>query len=79
MATIVRHRKSGQRFVLLGSGFGAFQSKKPNWLPGGVMADTEEGQYAMVCVCDSYGEIGWVESSQMVVESVDGQPVRSLF
>ena len=79
MATVVRHTESGRRFVLLGSGFGAFQSKKPNWLLGDLLSDTEEGQYAMVCVCSREGIIGWMESSQVVVESVDGQPVQSLF
>lgn len=28
MATIVQHKESGKKYVLLGSGFGAFQSKK---------------------------------------------------
>ena len=78
MATIVRHRKTGTKFVLLGSGFGAFQSKKPNWLFGDLMADTEEGQYAMVCVCDANGKVSWVESSEVVVESVNGEPVQAL-
>jgi hypothetical protein len=79
MATIVKHTKSGEKYVLLGSGFGAYQSKKPNWFFGDLMADTAEGQYAMVCVCDSGGQIGWLESSQVVVESVDGQAVGALF
>ena len=78
MATIVRHKESGERFVLLGSGFGAYQSKKPNWFFGDLIADTDEGQHAMVCVCDSMGEIGWIESSAVVVESVDGQAVGSV-
>ena len=79
MATIVRHIESGQKYILLGSGFGAYQSKKPNWFFGDLMADTDEGQYAMVCVCNSKGKIGWLESSQVVVDTVDGQTVPSLF
>lgn len=78
MATIVRNSKTDERFVLLGSGFGAYQSKKPNWFFGNMMADTDEGQYALVCVANAHGEIGWLESSDVVVESVDGQPVTSL-
>ena len=50
MATIVIHQRTGEKYVLLGTGFGAFQSKKPNWLLGDLMADTTEGQYTMVCV-----------------------------
>ena len=79
MATIVRHVRTGAKHVLLGTGFGAFQSKKPNWLMGDLMADTSEGQYTMVCVCDKSGRIGWLDSSEVVVESVDGQDVREAF
>ena len=78
MATIVQHKKSGKKYVLLGSGFGAFQSKKPNWFLGDLMADVSEGQFAMVCVVDSDNAIGWIESSQVVVVSVDGKLVRDL-
>ncbi len=79
MATIVRRTGTSEKYILLGSGFGAYQSKKPNWFFGDLMADTAEGQYAMVCVCTSEGKIGWIESSEIVVDSVDGQPVRSFF
>jgi len=79
MATIVKHTESGEKYVLLGSGFGAYQSKKPNWFFGDLMADTDEGQYAMVCVSNSEGKIGWLESSRVIVDSVDGQAVQSLF
>jgi len=78
MATIVRHTSTGEKYVLLGSGFGAYQSKKPNWFFGDLIADTDEGQYAMVCVCNPEGKIGWMESPQVVVDSVDGQPVQSI-
>jgi hypothetical protein len=79
MATIVKHTPTGTRYILLGTGFGAFQSKKPNWLLGDLVADTTEGQYAMVCVCDKDGSIGWLESSEVVVETVDGQNVKGVF
>lgn len=79
MATIVRNTKSGERYVLLGSGFGSYQSKKPNWFFGDLVSDTTEGQHAMICVCDSAGQIGWLESQHVLVESVDGQNVANLF
>ncbi len=79
MATIIKHTETGEKYVLLGSGFGAYQSKKPDLFFGNLMADTEEGQYAMVCVCNSEGQIGWLESSEVVVESVDGKSVQSFF
>lgn len=79
MATLVTHQRTGERYILLGTGFGAYQSKKPNWLFGDLMADTEEGEYALVCVCDRDGRIGWLDSSEVTVESVDGQSVNAAF
>ena len=79
MAIMVRNIKTNARFAMLGSGFGAYQSKKPNWFFGDLMADTDEGQYAMICVCTAEGKIGWLDSSDVVVESIDGQPVESVF
>ena len=78
MATIVQHQKSGKKYVLLGSGFGAFQSKKPNWFLGDFLADVSEGQFAMICVADADNRIGWLESSEVIVLSVDGTSVRDL-
>lgn len=79
MATIVSHTRSGASYILLGTGFGAFQSKKPNWFFGDLMADTTDGQYAMVCVSDKDGQIGWLHSSEVVVVSVDGVAVSDAF
>ena len=78
MATIVRHDPTNRKYVLIGSGFGAFQSKKPNWLLGDLMADTSEGQHAMTCVCDSCGDLRWVESTQLTVISIDGSSPTDL-
>ena len=40
---------------------------------------TKQGQYAMVSVCNQDGKIGWLDSSEVVVESVDGQSVSEAF
>jgi len=78
MATVVRSKTDNREYVLLGTGFGAYQSKKPNWFFGDLMADTAEGEFAMVCVCDSRGTVGWLESEDVQVVSVDGQPVANI-
>jgi hypothetical protein len=78
MATIVRSKKDDERYVLLGSGFGAYQSTKPNWFFGNFVADVDTGQCAMVCVCNPKGSIGWMKSSDVQVESVDGVNVESI-
>ncbi len=78
MATIVRHTDTGKQYVLLGAGFGMFQSKKPNWLFGDLVADVEGDECALVCVCNSAGQIGWLDSKDVNVVSVDGKPVVEL-
>lgn len=79
MAIIVKDKKDGEKYLLLGTGFGAYQSKKPNWFFGDLMADVDEGNFAMICVCTSKGKIGWLEYSDVVVDTVDGQKVESFF
>jgi hypothetical protein len=78
MATIVQHTETGEQYVLLGSGFGMFQSKKPNWLLGNLVADVNGAECALVCVCDASGLIGWLDSEEVNVISVDGKPVSEL-
>ena len=78
MATIVQHTDTGKQFVLLGAGFGMFQSKKPNWLLGNLAADVEGDECALVCVCNSAGMIGWLDSKEVNVVSVDGKPIDQL-
>lgn len=42
------------------------------------MADVKEGEYALVCVCNSKGDIFWVEATQVTVVSIDGQSIQEL-
>lgn len=78
MATIVRHDTTGKNYCLLGTGFGVFQSSKPSFFLGNLMADVDEGQYAMVCVCNSAGKIFWIDAEDVTVVSVDGQNVSEI-
>ncbi len=78
MATIVKHNTTGKNYCLLGTGFGVFQSSKPNAFFGNLMADVDEGEYAMVCVCDSAGAIFWIDAAKVTVVSIDGQNVGEL-
>lgn len=78
MATIVKHNATGKNYCLLGTGFGVYQSSKPNMFLGNWMADVDEGQFAMACVCDSSGRISWVQADDITVFSIDGQNISSL-
>ena len=78
MAIIVRHIETLKDYVLLGGGFGAYQSKRPSPLFGNWLAETDQGDYPMVCVCNPSGHIGWFYSDELRVMSVDGHPVSDI-
>ena len=78
MATIIKQNTTGKNYCLLGTGFGVFQSAKPHFLLGSWVPDVQEGEYALVCVCDSAGKIYWIEAQDVTVVSVDGQNIGEL-
>lgn len=78
MTTIVEEIKTEKRFVLLGTGFGAYQSMKNNTMFGEIISEVDKGQFAMVCVSNNKGEIGWFESNEVKVVNVDGKSPHEL-
>ncbi len=78
MATIIKHNETGKNYCLLGTGFGVFQSSKPNVFLGNLLADVDAGEYAMVCVCDRVGTIYWIDAAEVTVVSIDGQNIGDL-
>ena len=76
MATIVTHMPTGKKYVLLGTGFGMFQSERSDWFWGHLAPQTSSGQHTLVCVCDAEGAVGWLPSSDILVESVGGVSPR---
>ena len=78
MATIVQHHQTGRRYVLLGTGFGAYSSSRPGVFFGSLSPDEDSGTMDMVAVCDEAGQIGWVHSRELAVVEVDGRPPGEL-
>ena len=78
MAVIVKHERSGDQFILLGTGFGAFKATKLNWFFGNMMADESAGEHSVVAVCNAAGEIGWFGSDELTVVSIDGAPPNQI-
>ena len=70
MPTYVEHRETGEFFILLGSGFGIFQSKDNYQL--------SQGNHHLVALCDKNGKIGWLNSEKLKVIHVDGVNVNEL-
>lgn len=76
MATIVLHRESGLRYVLLGTGLRSFTPQSP--VP--VAHDRQAGRtpqrpilITSVSVCNGEGEVLWFRSEEIVVVEIDGR------
>ena len=79
MATIVKHIQSGDKYILLGAGFGAYKATRPSLFFGNWAPAEETGQVTMVAVCNVQGQIGWIHSRELEVVDVDGMlPVELL-
>ena len=72
MATIVKHKDTGEKYVLLGTGFGAFKATRPGIFFGNLLPQEESGELTMVAVCDRDGRIGWIHSEELTVVEIDG-------
>ena len=72
MATIVKHIQSGHRYILLGTGYGAFQSDHYRFF------SEREGQIEAAAVCDNQGTIEWFNTYDLQVLEIDGIPVGEI-
>ena len=72
MATIVQSKRNGKKYVLLGTGFGAYKATRPGVFFGNLAPEEEQGQITMVAVCDRDGQIRWTHSDDLTVVEVDG-------
>ncbi len=72
MATVLVHRTTQARFVLLGAGFGMYKSSTPGMFLGDLDPQVKSGSASLLAVCDAHGQIGWVRSTDVAVVSVDG-------
>ncbi|MCK6440753.1 MAG: hypothetical protein L6Q71_11215 [Planctomycetes bacterium] len=79
MAIIVQHRTTGQRFVLLGTGYAQWLATTPGLFLGNLSPNRESGEKAVIAVADNEGNISWWEPELLQVIEVDGKrPVEVL-
>lgn len=71
--TVVQHQGNGVYYLLIGTGFGAWATASPSVLMGNKMPVERRGEYAMACLCDAQGAIGWIPSDQVKVIQIQGQ------
>lgn len=74
MATIVRLKKTGERFLMLGSGFGVERDKR-GFFDAKPPDHVELKYHDMICCSDKSGQIGWINATELQVVEVDGKPV----
>ncbi len=73
MATIVKHRRTAGRYVLLGTGFGAYKATRPGVIFGNLLPAEDAGEVTMAAVCDADGRIGWTASDDLQVVEIEGR------
>jgi hypothetical protein len=72
MPTIVVHRSTGDRFVLVGTGFAATETALPGVFLGSLVPDIDTKICGMLALCDGEGNIHWRSSNDYIVGDVDG-------
>lgn len=69
---IVRDRETYKKYIVLGTGLGAYKAVRPSFFGGNLFPHEEEGTVKTIAVCDSKGDILWFESNYLQVIEVDG-------
>jgi hypothetical protein len=78
MGIIVRDRKTYKKYILLGTGFGAYKAVRPSFFGGNLIPHEDEGTIKTVAVCDSRGDIIWIDSNNLQVIEVDGKKISEI-
>jgi len=73
MTTIVRYAENGGLYVLVGAGYGMFESQRPNVLWGHMKSHKRSGELPVALVSDHEGKLGWIPIDELTVVSVDGR------
>jgi hypothetical protein len=76
MATIIKHKKTGEEYILLGTGFGATDYAGKDRID---TSENEKERYPLMCVCNEKGKVGWVYSEDFRVVVVDGQTPAEIY
>lgn len=77
MTIIVKHKKSQNHYILIGTGFGIYQSARPNALLS-IFTTKEEDFFRLIAVSDRNGTIKWFESEDLTVVKIDGKKPQDL-
>ena len=73
MTIIVKHLKTGNEYLLIGTGFSSSQSLNLPFLRGNPVIEKDSIVNQMVALCDQNGKIFWVFSAEVIVTEIDGK------
>lgn len=79
MATLVKHKKSGKIYVLIGTGYGAYKALLPSVIGGSMFPHEESAEIPLAALSDRYGNITWILTDELQVIEVDGQAIGDYF
>lgn len=71
MAIIVEHKELKGKYILIGTGFGAYKTCRPAVFIANHLPREDLGEITMVAVCDEEGQIQWFNSEELIVLEVD--------
>lgn len=69
MATIVRHNDTGKHLILVGTGYGAYQSKAADRF----VNEQKSGEITVLACAFPDGRVLWCDSKEITVVEVDGK------
>lgn len=78
MATIVLHKESGKKYILLGTSYSVYKDSQPSFMGGALFPHEEEGLFRMAALCDRSGEVQWISTDDIRVVEVDGRNLDEL-
>lgn len=78
MAIVVLHTKSNKKYVLIGTGYGAYKASRPSVLGGSLFPHEDMGEIPVAAVSDSKGKIHWFLTGDLQVLEIDGQNLNNI-
>lgn len=78
MATIIEHIASKRRYVLVGAGFGTWDTSVAGRFLGAGNPQRDSGTQSMLALADGSGVVAWFASDQVRILSVDGKTPEQL-
>lgn len=77
MTIIVKHIKTENEYLLIGTGIGDKALNLP-FLRGNFWPEKEQEDIYLVTLCDREGNIFWLSSTEIIVTEIDGKPPSEL-